>query len=256
MSVAAFALAALMPSGHAAAWQENGDPLASARWAEMEKTFLAGAPILFDPRIRVTAPSVAENPLQVPVTVDASALAKVLEVVVFADFNPIARVLRFFPEGATAYLGFHVKLQQSTPVRAAVRTADGVWHVGGTWVTTMGGGCTAPSLASGSKDWSQRLNETSGRQWPAGPRGGRLRLRIWHPMDTGLVAGIPAFHLEEIRFADTAGQPLMRLLTFEPVSENPVFTLLLGKEAGAVAGVVEASGRDNNGNVFHTRIAP
>ena len=48
----------------------------------------------------------------------------------------------------------------------------------------------------------------SGRQWTEGPNAGRLRLRIVHPMDTGLVAGTPAFHLEEINFTDAAGKRL------------------------------------------------
>jgi sulfur-oxidizing protein SoxY len=252
MTIAALALAALMPAADAAALRETGDPLASARWGEMEKSFLAGAPVLFDPRVKVIAPSMAEDPLQVPVTVDATQLGKVVEVLVFADFNPIVQVLRFYPEHASAYLGFRVKLQQSTPVRAAVRTVDGIWHVGGTWVNTVGGGCTAPAGSAAAKDWQQRLNAVSGRQWSTGPNAGRLRLRIEHPMDTGLVAGTPAFHLEEIDFHDAAGQRLMRLQTFEPVSENPVFTLQAGENAGAV----EASGRDNNGNAFRARIAP
>ena len=252
LTIAAIALAALMPPADAAALQESGDPLASARWGEMQKAFLAGQPVLFDPRVKVVAPSTAENPMQVPVTVDATALPKVEEVIVFADFNPIVQVLRFYPQGSGAYLGFRVKLQQSTPVRAAVRTADGVWHVGGTWVNTVGGGCTAPSAAGGNKEWQQRLNEVSGRQWSEGGQGGRLRLRIVHPMDTGLVSGIPAFHLEEIKLADAAGQPLMRIQTYEPVAENPVFTL----QRGALAGPVEARGRDNNGNQFQASIAP
>ena len=254
MTIAALALAALMPAAEAAALQDSGDPLASARWGDMQHTLLADAPVLFDPRVKVIAPSIAENPMQVPVTVDATGLARVVEVLVFADFNPITEVLRFFPEKAPAFLGFRVKLQQSTPVRAAVRTADGVWHIGGTWVNTVGGGCTAPSAQAGSPDWAKRLNEVSGRQWSSGPNAGRLRLRIEHPMDTGLIAGTPAFHIEQINFTDAAGQLLMRVRTFEPVSENPVFTLQRG--ADAVAGVVEASGRDNNGNAFTARIAP
>ncbi len=250
LSVAAVALAALMSPADAAALQESGDPLASARWADMQKAFLADSPVLFDPRVKVVAPSVAENPLQVPVTVDARALPEVREVIVFADFNPIVEIMRFYPDGAPAYLGFRVKLQQSTPVRAAVRTADGVWHVGGTWVETVGGGCTAPSLGGGSTEWQRRLNEVSARQWTEGPNAGRVRLRIVHPMDTGLVAGTPAFYLEEIDFSDAAGRHLMRVQTHEPVSENPVFTL----NRGTGNGPLEASGRDNNGNTFKALI--
>jgi sulfur-oxidizing protein SoxY len=252
LGVATIALTALMSPAAAASLQDSGDPLGSARWADMQRVFLAGAPVLFDPRVKVTAPSTAENPMQVPVTVDASALPKVDEVLVFADFNPILQVLRFFPEGGSAYLGFRIKLQQSSPVRAAARTADGVWHVGGTWVNTVGGGCTAPSAAAASPEWQRRLNEASGRLWSEGPRGGRVRLRIVHPMDTGLVAGTPAFFLEEIIFSNAAGQRLMRLETAEPVAENPVFTL----ERGEVGGPVDVRGRDNNGNTFQVRIAP
>ncbi len=252
LTVAAIALAALMSPADAAALKDSGDPLDSARWGDMHQTVLAGAPVLFDPRVKVVAPSIAESPMQVPVTIDASALAGVREVVVFADFNPIVEVLRFYPEAAPAYLGFRVKLQQSTPIRAAALTADGIWHVGGAWVNTVGGGCTAPSAGKVAPDWERTLNTVSGRQWSEGPNKGRLRLRILHPMDTGLVAGTPAFHLEEIRFADANGKALMRVQTHEPVSENPVFTL----NRGEAAGVVEASGRDNNGNTFRSKIAP
>ena len=252
LTIAAIALAALMSPADAAALRDEGDPLASARWADMHKSMLAGAPVLFDPRVKVVAPSTAENPMQVPVSVDATALPGVVEVLVFADFNPIVQVLRFYPDAAPAFLGFRIKLQQSSPVRAAVRTADGVWHVGGTWVNTVGGGCTAPSAAAASPEWQKRLNEVSGRQWSEGPNAGRVRLRIVHPMDTGLIAGTPAFHIEEINFTDAAGKRLMRVQTYEPVSENPVFTL----NRGVVDGPLEASGRDNNGNLFKARIAP
>jgi sulfur-oxidizing protein SoxY len=164
----------------------------------------------------------------------------------------ILEILRFYPESASPYLGFRVKLQQSSPVRAAARTGDGVWHLGGVIVNTVGGGCTAPSAGSASPEWQKRLNEVSARSWNEGPMSGRLRLRVIHPMDTGLVAGIPAFHLESLMLKDDAGTPLMRLTLSQPVSENPVFTLHRGRSAGSV----EVSGRDNNGNTFDVRVAP
>mgnify|MGYP000123093343 CR=1 FL=1 len=245
MMIAALVLSAMLPAANATNPQANVDPLDSARWEEMQKTFLTGHPFVFDPQVKVTGPADAENPLQVPVTVDATALGKVEEVVVFADFNPIVQILRFYPGEAAAYLGFRVKLQQSSPVRAAVRTKDGVWHVGGTWVNTVGGGCSSPSVGTAMPAWQKQLNNVSARQWRDGELAGRLRLRVVHPMDTGLVSGIPAFHLQEIRLTDSNDQLLMRIETFEPVSENPVFTVQQQS-----AGRVRASGRDNNGNIF------
>lgn len=253
VTLAAMVFVVGMASNESLAQERGGvDPLGSARWKDMEKIFLADGPFEFDERVKVLSSSLAENPLQVPITVDATALTDVREVVVFADFNPILEIIRFYPDATNAYLGFRAKLQQSSPVRAAAKTADGVWHVGGTWVNTAGGGCTAPSAGSASPAWQKRLNEVSARTWSEGALAGRVRLRIVHPMDTGLVAGIPAFHLEEVVLKETSGKSLMRLQLSQPVSENPVFTLNRGAQKEALA----VSGHDNNGNTFDVRIAP
>lgn len=225
------------------------DPLDSPRWADMRKEmFPAEARVVFDDRVRVTAPLTAENALNVPVSVDASALPDVREVLVFADFNPIVRIVRFEPSGAYQALGFRIKLQQSTPVRAAVRTGDGAWHVGGTWVNTAGGGCTLPSTGSASPEWQKRLGEVSSRVWSRKEGGERIRLRIIHPIDTGLAAGIPAFFLQDLALSDDRGAVLMRIEGFEPIAENPVFTVDIPAARAATGYTVR--GRDNNGNAI------
>ncbi|TAH47847.1 MAG: quinoprotein dehydrogenase-associated SoxYZ-like carrier [Betaproteobacteria bacterium] len=229
------------------------DPLDSPRWEDMRRQFFPAATVRFDARVAVTAPPNAEDPLNVPVSVDASALADVREVIVFADFNPVVEVLSFEPVEAVATLGFRLKLQQSSPIRAAARTADGVWHVGGVWVRTRGGGCTLPSVGSASPLWLQHLNEVSARLWPGVGPGDRLRLRVIHPMDTGLAAGIPAFHIEDLAVRDAGGRPLMRIRAHEPVAENPVFTVDLHPGA-ANTGPLHISGRDNNGNLIDARV--
>lgn len=245
----ALLLASITPLPTQAA-ERPSDPLASPRWGDMEKGILSGATYVFDARVKVEAPDTAENPLNVPITIDATGLSDVKEILVFADFNPILEILRFYPDAAPAYLGFRVKLQQSTPVRAAVRTGDGVWHIGGTLVNTVGGGCTAPSMGATSPEWQKRLNEVTTRTWNEGPMSGRLRMRIIHPMDTGLIPGIPPFHIESVVLSDEAGRPLARLEVSQPVSENPVFTL----NRGSTTGTLNARGRDNNGNTFNVRI--
>jgi sulfur-oxidizing protein SoxY len=226
------------------------DPLDSPRWGDMQKEFFDAQPVVFDPRIKLTGPAVAEDPLNVPITVDASALPGVEEMIVFADFNPIVKALRFEPGAARPILGFRIKLQQSSPIRVAAKTADGVWRVGGAWVTTTGGGCTLPSLGSGSPEWQERLNDVNGRLWPRIGGGERLRMRIIHPMDTGLAAGIPAFHIEDIEIADESGQVLARIQPLEPVAENPSFTLDFAEVAPGAR--LHVTGRDNNGNRIDT----
>jgi len=237
-------LMALLPC-----WAVAGDPLDSPSWEDMRRAFFPQATVVFDDRVKVTAPLTAENPMHVPVAVDATALPGVREVLVFADLNPIVKVLAFEPGAASASLAFRVKLQQSTPVRAAARTADGVWHVGGIWVNTTGGGCTLPSTGSASPEWQKRLNEVSGRIWSGSDANtpGRVRIRLIHPMDTGLAAGIPAFFIQDLEVSDEAGARLMHIHAFEPVSENPLFTLDLPPGLGDLTRV-RVSGVDNNGN--------
>ena len=241
-------LAATLTSPPLRAQPDVEDPLGSFMWGEMHQQLLGGEPYRFDDRVKVLAPADAEDSMNVPVLVDALALGRVKRLVVFAELNPIHKVLEMEPLEAGARIGFRIKVQQATPVRAAALTEDGVWHVGGRIVEAAGGGCTAPSLGSANQDWASRLGEVSGRLWP-GEESTRLRLRIMHPMDTGLVAGIPAFFIETLEVRDTGGSLLTRLLLFEPVSENPVLTVDLPK-----VDQVALRGRDNNGNPIIARM--
>ena len=168
------------------------------------------------------------------------------------DRNPIRKVLEFFPLGAVPSVSFRFKLEQASPVRAAVRTRDGVWHVGGTWVDSAGGGCTAPGATRQDGSWSRTLGEVSGKVFPSTPAPGaagdlatRLRVRVMHPMDTGVVGGIPAFYVNKLSVRDERGTELLRMNSFEPVSENPVFSFDF---KGLPAGRLRLTGTDNNGN--------
>jgi sulfur-oxidizing protein SoxY len=225
---------------------DQADPMGTASWDMRRAELFAGAPVAFDPRVVVLAPAVAENPLQVPVAVNVDPAIQASRILVFTDYNPILKVLAFEPGAARPYLAFRVKMQQSGPVRAAALGADGVWHVGHAWVVTTGGGCTLPALGRTDADWETRLNEVAGRVWNQAGADTRVRFRIVHPMDTGLAPGIPAFFLQRLDIADTRGRPLMAIEVFEPVSENPVFTLDL--PTGQATPPLRLTGVDNNGN--------
>lgn len=229
----------------------GADPLASPVWDAMATRYLDAGPFVFDERVAVRIPPAAEDALAVPVEVDATALDHVEELRVIADLNPIPLVLAFRPTRAEPRIGFRFKVEQSTPVRAAARTADGVWHVGGAWLRASGGGCTAPSMGTGSGLWRERLNEVSATQWPRAGGISRLKLRIIHPMDTGLAGGIPAFYLESLSLLDAQGAELAWLHPFEPVSENPVLSFDLRSQ-----GPVHVVGRDLQGNRVDARIVP
>lgn len=228
------------------------DPLRSPSWDAMVARHLDGGRYVFDDvRVQVTTPATAEDPLSVPVEVRVHDLPDVQEMRLIADLNPIPLILSYRPTRAEPSIAFRFKVEQSTPVRAAVRTGDGLWHVGGSWLSASGGGCTAPSYGTGSGLWRDRLGEVSGALFPRAEQHSRLKLRVMHPMDTGLAAGIPVFHIESLRVMDAQDRELAFLQTYEPVSENPVLSLDLRSR-----GPVHILGRDIQGNRIEARVAP
>lgn len=231
------------PLGAAA---QAADPLGSMQWPEIRREFMGSAPVVFDERVQVHSAAFAEDPMAVPVSVTVRGLQGVEQISVIVDRNPIRKVLDYFPVQALPALSFRFKLEQASPVRAAVRTRDGTWHVGATWVDSSGGGCTVPGTTRADGSWAQTLGQLSGRLFasPAAPGATRLRLRLMHPMDTGLVAGVPAFYLNRLSVRDESGRELLRLHGHEPLSENPVLSF----ELPGPVGPLRVTGRDNNGN--------
>lgn len=233
--------------------EQQQDPLDSPLWDYLRQRFIGDAPYRFDDRIKVHVPPFAEDPFQVPISIDASALAGQIErIVVWADFNPIQHVVTAWPQSdrVRPQLSLRIKVEQGTPVRAAVLTHGGVWHVGGQYLDASGGGCTAPSMAASDPYWESHLGEIQARGF-ALPRSAaaRYKFRVIHPMDTGLVSGIPEFFIEQAELRAEDGKALMRLELSAPVSENPVLTFDTGN-----AGAVRLWMRDNNGNLFETPV--
>lgn len=248
-------LPVLCAAGVARADATGGDPFGSLQWPDLKREFFGSAKVVFDDRVVVRGPAFAEDPMNVPVSVSAVGLPEVETLVVFVDRNPIRKVLEYQPLAALASVGFRFKLEQASPVRAAARTKDGVWHVGGTLVDSSGGGCTVSGATRKDGSWAQTLGQARGKLFASSPVGGeaasRLRVMVMHPMDTGLVGGIPAFYVNKLAVRDAQGRELMRLSTYEPVSENPVFSFDF---PGRVAGGLRLVGTDNNGNRIDSRI--
>lgn len=232
----------------------GGDPLGSMQWPDMKGQFFdEDAKTVFDSRIKVTVPLFAEDAMNVPVSFDASALGDVKKIVVLVDRNPIRKVLEFIPEKAKPALNFRFKLEQASPIRVAALTADGVWHVGYAFIEAAGGGCTVPGATRADGSWPQTLNKVAGKMFDANQLrdDARLRVQVSHPMDTGLVAGVPAFYIEEMILQDKNKQVLAKLYPFEPVSENPLFSFDFDKKP---VGPISLVGRDNNGNRIDAKV--
>ena len=220
------------------------DPLNSGNWT-WTQTEILGNPekIEFDDRVVIRAPEAAEDSFNVPVLVDATALGGVEQIVMLVDYGPIPKILTYWPGKAEAKVSFRFKIDQATPVRAAVKLEDGSWHIGSRVIDAGGGGCTAPAAAYASDDWEEQLGEVRGMLWPD---KGRLRMVISHPMDTGLADGIPAFFIQDLEIKSSVGEQVARFELHEPVNEDPAFTLYFDK--GRLDDKVTVRARDNNGN--------
>lgn len=239
------ALMAALASGPVAATQS--DPLNSPMWDYNRQIFLGNMPWQFDSKVTVEVPEFAEDPTQVPITVDATAFAGDIEkVIAWADLNPIQHIFTLYPTlDANPRLSLRIKVQQATPVRAAVLTRDGVWHVGGAELDAAGGGCTAPSVGNADPYWESHLGEIASRKF-SGSLGSRYKFKVIHPMDTGLVNNIPEFFLEQLEVRDDEGKAVVKMELYPPVAENPVFTFdLKNRERSHSLWL-----RDNSGNEF------
>ncbi|MCQ4297325.1 quinoprotein dehydrogenase-associated SoxYZ-like carrier [Pseudomonas stutzeri] len=222
------------------------DPLQSVMWEYHHKGLLNSEPYVFDERIQVHVPPFAEDSRQVPVHIDARALGdEVVRIEAWADLNPIPRIFTFTPgEQVVPLVAIRIRVQQATPIRAAVLTRDGVWHIGSARVEAAGGGCTAPSVVRAQAGWEDHLGEVVGARFPRGEFS-RLRLQISHPMDNGLVGGIPEFFLNQAELRDADGKVMAELELYPAVAENPNLSLEVkgGQETHLWL-------RDNNGNEF------
>ena len=231
-------------------WAVEGDPLPSVMWEYFHQRLLNNAPFVFDSAVQVSVPPFAEDSRQVPVEVDARALSgKVEQVMLWAELNPIPQILTLYPGAELEkFLAARIRVEQATPIRAAFLMDDGVWHVGSARIEAAGGGCSAPSVVRAQEGWEERLGEVLGARFNAGDNS-RLRLKILHPMDNGLVDSIPEFYLNQAQLRDAAGTELARLDIFPAMSENPSLTL-------GIAGHPETQLwlRDNNGNEFSATI--
>lgn len=228
----------------------GGDPLGSMQWPVLREQYLGQAPMRFSDEVIVRTPLFADDAMNVPLQIDARALSAtgggVQRILVLVDRNPIREVLSFTPLQAWAMLSFRMRMEQASPVRALVQTQDGQWHVGGSQVQAAGGGCTVPGASRTDGSWKTNLNKVQARIFPNMVDGGRrLRVRVMHPMDTGLVAGIPAFYIERLEMQDASGQLWWKLQLHEPVSENPLLTFELPAQGPQSFKLL---GQDNNGN--------
>ncbi|KJZ35598.1 MULTISPECIES: quinoprotein dehydrogenase-associated SoxYZ-like carrier [Pseudomonas] len=226
------------------------DPVPSVMWGFYHKQMLGDAPFVFDERVKLLAPPFAEDARQVPLEIDARSFkGEVVKILAWAELNPLPKIVDFQPlDRVLPWLSVRIRIEQATPLRAAVLTRDGLWHVGSTLIDAAGGGCTAPSVVRTQPGWEEHIGEVLGGRYPRSEFS-RLRVQVAHPMDNGMVSGIPEFFINHAELKDQDGQVLARLELFPAVSENPNLTFDIEG-----AGQTRLFVRDTSGNEFDAAI--
>jgi sulfur-oxidizing protein SoxY len=226
------------------------DPITSVMWGYFGQKFLKGQPYVFDDKILLNAPPFAEDARQVPIEIDARPYSgQVLRIVAWAELNPLPQIVDFqLIERVLPFLAIRIRIEQATPLRAAVLTRDGIWHIGSTSIDAAGGGCTAPSVVRTQPGWEEHIGEVLGGRYPKNGFN-RLRLQIAHPMDNGMVSGIPEFYMNQAQLKDASGKLLADLELFPAVSENPTLSFDIQGD-----GETQLSLRDISGNQFSAAV--
>ena len=228
----------------------KADRVRAGVWGVCGKQLRGKGAFVLDGRVKLRAPAFAEDARQVPLEIDARALgAEVVRIIAWAELNPLPRIVDFEPgPGVLPWLSIRIRIEQATPLRAAVLTRDGTWHVGSTLIDAAGGGCTAPSVVRTQPGWEEHLGEVRGGRYPRGA-GDRLRVQVAHPMDNGLVSGIPEFFIDHAELQGAEGQVLATLALYPAVSENPNLGFDLQGH-----GLTRLVLQDNSGNRFEAAV--
>lgn len=226
---------------------DNTAPFDSDAWQDVLDLEFDGAEVVYDDSLYLVVPERVEEAFSVPVVMNfADTPYDVAEVALIAENNPFPMVARIYPQRPMTAVGFNIRLEMSTPVRAAVMDSDGVWHVVSEQVQVMTpGGCSAPGGGA-----MAGAGDISTRQFVRADGDSRLKIRISHPMHTGLVIdawgeAIPEHYINNLTISDDRGD-LAKMLLWASVSADPVFMFELPDTQQSV----RVDARDTSGDLF------
>ena len=198
------------------------NPVESPTFDDILKEIIKDDKYIFDDKnINVQVPLFADNPVQVPIFVDAKAIKNAKRMVIFTDLNPISKVIDMDLQNLLPIVSLNIKVAQETPIRASVLDDKGLWHIGSNNIKSFGGGCSVSSVASTDTNFDKLLGKAKGNVFKT-PDSIRLKASIFHPMETGLVFGNSEFYINKITIkADD--KVLANIDAYSSISENPRF---------------------------------
>lgn len=198
------------------------NPVESPTFDDILKDIIQNEKYIFDDKnIKIKVPAFADNPIQVPIFVDAKAIKNAKRLIIFADLNPIPKIIDMNLENLLPIISLNIKVAQETPIRALILDDKNLWHIGSNNIKSFGGGCSVSSVSSSNTDFEKLLGKAKGDVFKTGDIY-RLKASIFHPMETGLVFGNSEFYINKITIK-AKEEILANILTYSAISENPRF---------------------------------
>ena len=157
------------------------------------------------------------------------------QVAILVDNNPIQLVTKIFPNKKVSSIGLNIRLEQDSLVRAAVLSNKGIWNIASKKVIVNSpGGCSLPACNPEKEICEKKeLGKISMQKYKRASGDWRLKFKINHPMDTGLVSDpqsgkmIPEYYINNVYFADKNGS-LAKANTYGALSANPTLVIDFG----------------------------
>lgn len=198
------------------------NPVESPTFDDILKRIIQDDKYIFDDKnINIKVPLFADNPVQVPIFVDAKAIKNAKRLILFADLNPIEKIIDMDLVNLLPIVSLNIKVAQETPIRALILDDKGLWHIGSNNIKSFGGGCSVSSVASTDTNFDKLLGKAKGNVFKT-LDSIRLKASIFHPMETGLVFGNSEFYINKITIkADD--KVLANIDAYSSISENPRF---------------------------------
>lgn len=225
------------------------NPIDSPTFEDLIKQIIGNQKYIFDDEnIQIKVPNFADNPVQVPIYVNASKIKDAQRMIIFADLNPIPRIVDMQTTKILPVISTNIKVAQETPLRALILDSKGIWHIGSKNIRSNGGGCDVSSQASTNSDFAKFLGKTKGKVFEKKDKN-RIKASIFHPMETGLIFGNVEFYINTITIKDDK-EILSTIKTSSAISENPRFIF----ETQDNSKSYKMNFLDNDGNDFELEL--
>ena len=154
------------------------------------------------------------------------------KIFIIVDNNHIQLVTKIFPNKPLKSVGFNIRMEQDSFVRAAILDEQNIWNISSKKVIVKSpGGCSLPACDPTKEICApSKLGKIVMHKYKRSSGDWRLKFKINHPMDTGLVIDtnsgniIPEYHVNWLYFENDK-EELAKAQTYGALSADPTFIL-------------------------------